>query len=111
MNQTCLCELINTGICDGSEKQVVCPSHPGNRSIPKETPIRVAAWTAFTHMGEFTRQKMREWHWVHTWGQWVSGTRYPVAYPWTKPGCFAHYVTRQVRHCEQCGLKQKNEVW
>jgi hypothetical protein len=111
---TCLCELINSGMCDGAKKQVICPSHPSNRSIPEETPLRVVAWTVrntFTDIGVFVRRKMREWHWVHTWGLWVNGSTFPVAYPWTKAGCFAHYVTNQVRHCEQCGLMEKNTLW
>jgi len=111
----CLCELINTGMCDGSEKQVICPSHPSNRSTPKETPLRLAVWWVtyygFMRPAELIRRKMHEWHWVHTWGPWVDGQRFAVAYPWTKAGCFAHYVTNQVRHCEQCGLMEKNVIW
>jgi hypothetical protein len=115
MRQSCLCELINTGMCDGAEKQVICPSHPRNRSTPKITPLRHAIWWVgyygFERPIELLRRKMHEWHWVHTWGPWVDGQRFAVAYPWTKAGCFAHYVTYQVRHCEQCGLKEKNERW
>jgi hypothetical protein len=33
MSQGCLCELINSGMADGSRPQVVCPRHPNNRSI------------------------------------------------------------------------------
>ncbi len=113
--QSCLCELINTGMCDGAEKQVVCAEHPWHKSIPKETPLRVIGWTiwnAFVRVGEFRRRKMREWHWTHTWSLWKNrGMAFPVAYPWTRTGCFAHYVQHQYRECEVCHEEERRDQW
>jgi hypothetical protein len=117
---TCLCELINSGMCDGAKEQVICPSHPSNRSIPHHGAVYMFFWKVFgwyighEFFGRIARAiktKAHKWHWVHTWGMWVNGRTFPVAYPWTKAGCFAHYVTNQVRHCEQCGLMEKNTLW
>ena len=110
MRPDCLCELINTGMCDGAQKQVICPCHPGNRSTPKETLLRVIGWTirnAFANVGEYVRRTARELHIVHTWSPWTqSGPAYAVAYPWTRAGCYAHYAADQTRHCEVCDFPQ-----
>jgi len=110
-NGTCLCELINSGMCDGAKKQVICPAHPNNRSTPEETPFRIAVWTVrnvFTRAGEHMRRLMRELHIVHTWSPWTqSGPAYPVAYPWTRAGCYAHFSADETRHCMVCDLPQK----
>ena len=116
MSQDCLCELINTGMCDGAEKQVICPSHPRNRSIPKATPLRKVLWWigyyGFTRPLEIFRRKTHEWHWVHTWSWWKNrGSAFPVAYPWTRAGCFAHYVQHQYRVCEVCHEEERRDQW
>jgi hypothetical protein len=111
MSGTCLCELINTGICDGAEKQVICPSHPGNRSTRRETWLDRLLWPvqkALTDFGDLVNRKSYEWHWRHTWSLWRNvGSPFAVAYPWTKAGCFAHYVQKRVRDCAVCHEEER----
>jgi len=117
MRPSCLCELINTGMRDGAKKQVICPCHPNNRSTPHHGAVYLFFWKVFVwYIGhEFLggicraiKAKAHEWHWVHTWSPWTqSGPAYPVAYPWTRAGCYAHFAADQTRHCEVCDLPQK----
>ena len=61
-------------------------------------------------IGEYMRQVARDLHIVHTWSPWTqSGPTFPVAYPWTKAGCFAHYVTNFTRHCTVCDLPERRQ--
>ena len=74
-------------------------------------------WTFFWHIGHFfTRmgwkadELMKEFHMKHTWSAWKTiRPPYPVSYPWTRKGCYAHYVHEQFRTCEKCGHMQKKE--
>lgn len=109
----CLCELINSGMVDGTDPQVACPRHPRNKSLPKDTTFGLFVarirYELSRIYGSFERWFRRK-HYFHSWSLWRTLASYLVAYPWTRKGCYAHWVLQQERECFVCHEKESRET-
>lgn len=55
-------------------------------------------------------QKLKAWHWLHTWSAWQRNPVEYVGYLWTKPGHYAYKQQTQERTCSVCGKVKIEEI-